>query len=253
MARTLPPGRHGVNPAGRGLSNDLLGVAFSGRNGWAVGTCNDGIGLPQSLIERWTGRKWIRTASPDPGGRATYNVLNAVASQSPSNAFAVGYFSEPAINQALIAHWNGHAWADVPSPVLPGGAGSALSGVAFSSAASAWAVGYLFTGDHTFPLIEHWNGAIWKVVTTLRIVGTLYSVAVVSRHDAWAVGNDNDNGTDHTLIEHWNGHTWGRVTSPDLAGSTGDLLQGVTVSSAGRASACLANSAFTASTCLSNA
>jgi hypothetical protein len=78
---------------------------------------------------------------------------------SGSNAWAVGCakcFS--ATFATLIERWNGSAWKQVPSP-NPLGAGNLLAGVAATSAANAWAVGYT-SAQQAF--ILRWNGAAWK-------------------------------------------------------------------------------------------
>jgi len=60
--------------------------------------------------------------------------------------------------QTLIERWNGTGWTRVSSPNPAGG--SALIGVAATSATNAWAVGC--TGNCAKTLILHWNGTAWK-------------------------------------------------------------------------------------------
>ena len=63
--------------------------------------------------------------------------LSGVAAVSARNAWAVG---ESAGGKALILHWNGTRWRQVPLPSLT--RYSSLSGVAATSARNAWAVGH---------------------------------------------------------------------------------------------------------------
>jgi hypothetical protein len=134
--------------------------------------------------------------------------LQGVAAASASDVWAVG----SAGTGALIVHWNGRAWKRVPSPSP---AGSALTGVAVTSARNAWAVGG--------KLILHWNGTAWKRVPSPG--GGLTGVAAVSAADAWAVGGK--------LILHWNGKAWKRVRFP--APGAGTLLNAVAATSGSNA------------------
>ena len=150
-----------------------------------------------------------------------HNQLDGVAATSASNAWVVGCthcFTSK--GKALIEHWNGTAWKQVPSPAP---AGSVLDGVAASSASDAWAVGS--TGTKT--LILRWNGTAWKQVPSPG--GSLSGVAATSASNAWAVGYA---GNGKTLIVRWNGAAWKQVPSPGPANS---LLDGVAATSASSA------------------
>src|SRR5438067_13841077 len=79
-------------------------------------------------------------------------------------------------------------------------------------------------------LIEHCNGASWRIVLrpTSSSGGFVRSVAAVSSKDVWAVGASLDSSTSpyHTLIEHWNGASWRVVPSPNVP-SFNNVLSGV--------------------------
>lgn len=85
------------------------------------------------------------------------------------------------------------------------------------------------------------NGT-WKIVSSPNVgSGTygnrLHAVAVVSANDVWAVGfSPHPSGTPlyirQTLIEHWNGSNWSVVASPNPAGKTFVVLNGVDAISA---------------------
>ena len=81
-----------------------------------------------------------------------------------------------------MLHWNGKAWTRVPSPNPPGG--GTLTGVAATSARSAWAVGFSQGGG---TLILGWNGTAWKRVPSPNpTAGILEGVAAASARSAWA-------------------------------------------------------------------
>ena len=93
---------------------------------------------------------------------------------------------------------------------------SELRGVAMVSACDAWAVGWYTVGTSTKTLVEHWNGATWRVITSPSPGSTdsqLFGIAASSPRDAWAVGERRNGTSARTLIEHWNGHAWKVVAS----------------------------------------
>jgi hypothetical protein len=101
-----------------------------------------------------------------------------------------------------------------------------LSGVAATSASSAWAVGSTGSVFSHRPLIVHWNGTSWKQTSSSGLPGgALSAVAATSASNAWAVGATNSG---QSLILHWNGTSWKQVPSAGAAGS----LTGVGASSA---------------------
>jgi hypothetical protein len=220
------------NPGTAGSAlNTLSGMAAtSSTNAWAVGYYNNGNGTPyKTLIAHWDGTAWKQVSSPNPGGRHG-SVLRGVAATSATNAWAVGYYDN-SVNrgQALIVHWDGTAWKQVPSPTPSGGGG--LGGVASITGAHAWAV-----GGNGSTLIEHWTGTAWRQVpspnpNTGSDDNFLIGVAATSASNAWAVGADcmmcgGEGQTTVTLIAHWNGSAWKQVPSPNLS-SLDNPLDGV--------------------------
>ena len=104
-----------------------------------------------------------------------------------------------------------------PTPAISGG----LTGVAGTSAGSAWAVGDTSFNASGRTLILRWNGTTWTRVpspdpgTSRYIAG----VAAASADSAWAVGctgcnTSNANTRTSTLILRWNGNAWTQVPSP---------------------------------------
>jgi hypothetical protein len=114
-----------------GLASQLTGVsAASPSSVWAVGAFSNGNAV-QTLILHWNGKSWQRSASPNVGNTHTFNFLNAVVMTSARNGWAVGgHDPVPAaagVENPLVLRWNA--------------ANAVLSGVAASSAGSAWTVG----------------------------------------------------------------------------------------------------------------
>src|SRR5437899_7434733 len=107
---------------------------------------------------------WSIVTSPNTS--TTQNDLLGVTCVSPSDCWTVGsYVAGSGAPRTLIEHWDGTAWAIVPSPnaSLPN---NVLSGVTCVSASDCWAVGYYITGPGGYQsLIERWVGTSWAIVT----------------------------------------------------------------------------------------
>lgn len=185
---------------------------------------------------------WKVQSSPDEGGSTALNSLSGVAATSSSNAWAVGSYSNGTRSQTLIEHRNSTAWTIQTSPD-PGGStnNNYLVGVAATSSSNAWAVGSFSNGTASQTLIEHWNGAAWRVKTSPNPGGSandneLGGVVATSSSNAWAVGSYSNGTARQTLIEHWNGTAWKHVSSPNPGGSGNDnWLSGVAVAASSNA------------------
>jgi len=174
---------------------------------------------------------WTLVTSPNasPGN----NQLNAVASISASDVWAVGSADNAIGNpQPLAEHWDGTAWSIVPTPTVVTGT---LSGVAAISSTDVWAGGgFLLSSRGNTAQFLHWNGRKWSVAKSPTVAGaSIFGMAAVSSSNVWAVGRSLTSiGVAQPLIEHWNGRMWAVVASP-AASTQNTLLLGVTAISAG--------------------
>jgi hypothetical protein len=235
------------NPGGPNGTALFGAAATSSTNAWAVGDYNDGS-ANQTVIEHWNGRAWKVQPSPDPGGSANDNALSSVAAVSPTDAWAVGYYSDGISDQTLILHWNGKKWKVQPSPVVASvnhrrvssRTTVGLSGVAAASSNNVWAVGFHFNGTANQTLIEHWNGTKWRIQRSVNPGGStndnsLSAVTATSSGNAWAVGDYFSASSDKPVVEHWNGKAWKFQKSPNPGGSSGTRLNGVAATSSSNA------------------
>ncbi len=237
-ATPLPDGWGLVASPAVGQEGHLLAVAADAPNDvWAVGQYEGVDSLQRTLVEHWGGRAWAYVNSPSPGTRD--NVLQGVAADSPSDAWAVGdQVTAAGATQPLIEHWNGSAWSVAALPGA-GSLGGDLTGVAAISPADVWAVGSYFTSGGPSapnvqqPLALHWNGSQWQSVAVPSPAASSYeylsAVAAVSSHDVWAVGSDSAGNT--SLIEHWNGTAWKIVAAPTAV--NGGALTGLAAVASG--------------------
>jgi hypothetical protein len=201
------------------------------RSVWAVGRYLNPSGIPQTLIERWSGNAWSVVESPNVGSNRNY--LNAVAVVGPNDVWAAGfYWYMDNVQRTLTEHWNGTEWSIVPSPN-----GSTyenyLNGLAVVGPHDVWAVG-LYSPDaygyHT--LAMHWDGNQWSIVTTPNMNtrdNYLNSVSIGNGNDIWAVGYYSETRADQkTLTMHWDGTAWTIVSSPNV-GTNRNYFNGVAV------------------------
>jgi hypothetical protein len=83
------------------------------------------------------------------------------------------------------------------------------------SANDVWAVG----AANRVPLIEHWDGASWKIVPTRKPGqgdSELTGVAALATDDIWVVGSFRRarGGSRRALVEHWDGRSWRVIPTP---------------------------------------
>jgi len=234
-AWTLEPS---TNPGGADAEFDGV-AARSSSDAWAVGGYYDGTAF-QTLTEMLSGGIWEQVSSPDPGGPANDNFLNAVTVISAKDAWAAGSYStgpQKGALRTLLEQWNGVTWRQVPSS---NAINSVLTGISASSATDAWAVGSYEDGQLAGQtLIEHWNGKKWSRVPSPdpggpELSSTLTAVAASSPADAWAVGGFAVKGAGiEPLIAAWNGKSWKQVKAPGLdSPALPASLHGVTIVSA---------------------
>jgi hypothetical protein len=204
------------------IQGQLEGVsADSASDAWAVGWYFNSAEVQQPMIVHWNGTAWSQVPAPSPGAGSA--VLSGVSALSPTDAWAVGGFTNSAnVGQTFIVHWNGTAWSQVSSPD-PGPKGDRLTSVSAVSPADIWAVGNDITSASVQKtLIVHWNGTAWSQMKSPSppdsVGASLSSVSAVSGSNAWAAGSFTPLtpvATVHSLTLHWNGTAWSRVPSPN--------------------------------------
>lgn len=238
--------------------NKFSGVAaFSPNDVWAVGQAQNYYSPLEPLVAHWNGTAWSIVTVPSAvsgngfnavatipgthhlwavgtGGLAalwngsTWNVIPTAPVDSPSfsgvvalsatNAWAVGTYNGQTSPAALVEHWNGTQWSQVPLDYPKGAIATYLNGITALSASDLWAVGSIDNGS-SLPistLVEHWNGTKWKLDTAPSpgpSQNVLNSVTRIPDTNAmWAVGRTES----QSLIEYWNGKKWSVVSAPGV-------------------------------------
>jgi hypothetical protein len=164
---------------------------------WAVGNAGNA-----GLIEHYAGATWSIVSAP-----SGMNLLG-VTGLAAGDAWAVGWTrTGPA-----TAHWDGAHWTTVASPQTGPGQ-EMLAGISGVAANDLWAVGGnppTGCGSASKPLIEHWNGQAWSIMTSADLASLAYgyldAVVAVSANDVWAVGQvqgSSGGSNAHSLIVHY--------------------------------------------------
>ncbi|TVZ05905.1 hypothetical protein EAS64_00010 [Trebonia kvetii] len=169
------------------------------------------------MIVHWNGKTWSRVPSPNPG---VSDLLEGLTAISPSDIWAVGYYSSLTTSGPLLLHWNGKTWSQVNTNFTDF---ANVSSISASSAKNVWAAGYGFGSNGTHTEIIHWNGSAWSKIPTPRPSKTLdllFSVSADSSSDAWTVGQycasacNTSTPTYHGFTLHWNGKKWSLAPLP---------------------------------------
>ena len=213
---TPPP--NGTDQAG------LFGVTcVSASECFAVGN----IGQPfemKTLVERWSGTEWSRSASPTPTPAA--GVLSAVTCRTADRCIAVGRNTRVSWTRgqdeaALIERWNGIRWS---IDTVPGSAADSrrLAGVVCASAARCFAVGTQYALNAFSPrsLMEQWDGRRWTIVDPVTSVGSgrneLSGAACAGEKRCFAVGYYTPATQPAPLVDIWDGTKWALSASPNV-------------------------------------
>jgi hypothetical protein len=205
---------------------------------WAVGSS----GQLLSLTEHWDGTAWSVVPSPNAtsGGSTVVSPLASVTAFASNAVWAVGSANYGA--STLIEHWDGAQWSIVPSPNTSAEQNQ-FFGVSGVAANDVWAVGSYFDRVNTVtggPLVEHWDGASWTIVTAADPPSNqdqLLGVAARAAGEVWAVGSQSDYYLQQytPLTERWNGVAWGEAAEPPLSPTGRQILTAVAVGADGTA------------------
>lgn len=125
-------------------AGNLLAVAGTKNDVWAVGGWSNGGGPGRTLIEHWNGRHWKnfqgRTGFPE----SIRQPLISIAMLPGDELWAVGYHADEHSlqSQTLLEHFSGGAWSPVDS--MNPARNDWFASVAAASPTDVWAVGTYF-------------------------------------------------------------------------------------------------------------
>jgi len=170
---------------------------------WAVGYNGNG-----TFSERYHGTHWVRYITPNVGTGP--NSLEGVVALTPNDVWAVGYSTatqKPPPGQydvptkTLIEHFDGEAWAIVPSPNVGPKTqyqSNRLLGIAAVSPNDIYAFGSYFAAsgsEYQMTLLLHWDGSAWSIVPSPSPKGgsftsdLLFSGVGIASENVWIAGS----------------------------------------------------------------
>jgi hypothetical protein len=193
------------------------------------------------LVEWWNGTRWSIAALK---ANASQSLLEQVSCPGTTDCYAVGSYTTGTSSyttRTLVEHWNGATWSIVASPNPPNVLDAALLSVSCPTTTDCYAVGSSIpdipaSALEEKPLIEHWNGTTWSIVSspspTGATVSALGGVSCATVTDCSAVGTVLAASAAKVLAEHWDGTRWSIVTAPSPSGSNDTELTAVSCAAA---------------------
>jgi hypothetical protein len=181
-----------ANPSGAAASS-LGAVSCAGPSSCqAIGSTRKGVTAGPLIAESWTGTRWRMAAIAQPGNAS----LDSVSCPAPGSCLAVGErTTSNGTDQAVAERWDGHRWTQV-TPRRPL-ALSELNGVSCPRARDCYAVGWTSASRTAAgrPLIEHWTGSKWTVLTVAHPASKaqLTSISCPTTSSCTAVGSSGTN------------------------------------------------------------
>lgn len=212
--------------------SSLYGVsALSASDVWAVGLNEQQVGLgnASTFIEHFDGTQWTQSASPSP---APYNGLNAVAADSASDVWAVGYELNGSLFTPLVERFDGSKWSVSSLPASLTSLNGLFNSVDALATNNVWAAGEYSDPSTGYirTLVAHWNGSSWSRVPSPNpsTDSELFGIAAMSPTSIWATGSEYGGGFAPAgpLTEYWNGCQWSVVPATS-ANSLGNTLRAV--------------------------
>ena len=198
------------------VTSSLLGVACPSTTSCFVVGSHSNAAQPHSrtFIEHWNGQHWAVMVHPTPYRVTGDAVLRGISCPYTKSCFAVGSYESTFYgDRTLIEHWNGRHWAIMGHPDPNPLGEPTLTGVSCPSLRSCFAVGRHTVGGASRPVLEHWNGQRWSMMTGAVVAGAnsaaLAAVACPSLPSCFAVGVQTGDFGTRPVVEHWNGRHWG--------------------------------------------
>ena len=155
------------------------------------------------------------------------------ASGSGNDVYAVGEgFADGSTRLPLAYHYDGSNWNFILSPLPVGFAQGAYWGVT-GSGNDVFSVGSgnVHIGSSEFPIIGHYNGAIWNSIISPALPAGWTSGDLLgasgSGNDVYAVGGGYNGSDSAPLIYHYDGSSWTAITPTFPAGWLSGQLENV--------------------------
>jgi hypothetical protein len=206
---------------------------------WAVGGIKSSAGAGAPLGDEWSqtdeGSKWAADSNmPEPKG-ATSATLSSVSCTTDTNCFAVGrYTSSAGVVGTLAERLTENRWKVQFMPNPAGVEATYLDGVSCTSDTDCVAVGYAEETSLEYEgVAEHWNGSLWKVMSTVKVGsgGAVLNGVSCFSTICMAVGYEFGSTSITAFSERWSGSSWKLAKAVNQTGETSSYLNSVVCTS----------------------
>jgi hypothetical protein len=177
--------------------------------------------------------KWVTQAMPEPEGATSVELLGV---DCPATTFCVAvgsYTVSGGSIWAMSATWNGTSWTLQTVPKPAGSIRTVLLDVSCSSSSACTGVGiYRDSGGLQTSFVQRWNGTSWSHQASSNPEGSLNTVfqgvSCVASAPCVGVGDwTNPSKIWQPMAQEWNGSAWALDTTPNPAGATETIIEGV--------------------------
>ena len=170
-----------IEPTPGGLTAKYTAVSCTTPNACLVVGKSD---LSDFVTARWDGASWTSTTAPPTDTFIGTDYLGLSCGSTVNACVAVGAAQTARFDftyVALAAAWDGSSWTLQTTTSPSGATANELVAVSCATERSCVAVGYQYISpDARQPLVEHWNGAGWRVRTTPEVPGSSLSAVSCS-------------------------------------------------------------------------
>jgi hypothetical protein len=148
-----------IPAAASSMSFNILSAvtAISNNDIWAVGNSFTQPSQIYPLVEHWDGNTWSTVSTSDLPASFVPTAISAL------NANAVTVDDIWIGGAQALAHWNYKNWQSFPTPSQKGF--KLFEAITTLAHDNVWAVGFSLEKNNVVPLIEHWNGNSWQVIS----------------------------------------------------------------------------------------
>jgi hypothetical protein len=189
-------------------------------------------GKKAAFALRYSESKWAIQTMPEPEG-STSSELHGVDCPTTTFCMAVGSYTDSGGSiWAWSATWNGTTWTLRAVAKPTGSIRTVLLDVSCSTASACAGVGiYRDSGGLQTSFVARWNGTSWSHQSSANPVGStntvFQGVSCVASSPCVAVGDWNNGKSWQPMAQEWNGSAWVLDTTPNPAGATETIIEGV--------------------------